>query len=177
MDHDKSVSVIIPCLILPDKDAILLRYTEHCLKSLREHTALDYELILVDNGSTIGCNYLIDWADTYIRNKTNLGFAPAVNQGLKIARGEWLVVSNNDITFIHDWISNALDVWTPDTGIISSHLHGNDKEHKRNRIEVPWGHMMGALWMTHRSVVEKVGLLDERFERGMFRGRRLFCQN
>ena len=177
MVHDKSVSVIIPCLILPHKENILLDITRLCLYTLRSHTERDIELILIDNASPVCGDRLAEWADIYIKNTKNLGFAPAVNQGLKIARGEWLVVSNNDITFIHDWIGNALDVWTPDTGIISSHLHGNDKEHKRNRIEVPWGHMMGALWMTHRSVVEKVGLLDERFERGMFRGRRLFCQN
>lgn len=160
--------MIIPCLILPDKSCVLLDYTSRCVESLREHTKRDFELILIDNGSPVGQDCLTDWADVYIRNKTNLGYGPAVNQGLKVARGEWLIVSNNDITFIHDWISNAIDVWTPDTGVISSHHHNHDKEHKRNRMEVPWGHMFGALWMTRRSVIEKVGLLDEGFERGMF---------
>lgn len=168
MEHAKSVSVICPCLILPDKNAILLRYTQQFVESLQEHTVAEHELILVDNGSPVGAEQLMRWADVYIRNKTNLGYGPAVNQGLRIARGEWLVVSNNDITFIHDWIGNAIEAWTPETGLISSHLHGHDKAHRRNRMEVPWGHMMGALWMTHQAVIKRVGFLDEEFERGMY---------
>ena len=95
-DRSELTSIIIPCYILPDKDAELLTFLKRCIESIRCHTK-DYELILVDNGSPIGGEYMRDEADIYVRNQSNLGFAPAVNQGLKLARGEWLVVMNDDI--------------------------------------------------------------------------------
>ena len=50
-------------------------------------------------------------------------------------------------------------------------LHAHDPEHKARRRAVGWGLMFGALWMTHRDVVERVGYLDEGYERGMFEDR------
>ena len=162
-----NTSIIIPCYMLPDKDHELLRFTRQCIASIGEHLH-DYELILIDNGSPVDGDYLREQADIYIRNRTNLGFGPAVNQGLRIARGQWLVVSNNDITFLHDWVSTAIDAWDERTGIISSHLHDHDPEHRAGRQVAPWGHFFGALWMVSREVLSSVGYIDESFERGMF---------
>ena len=44
------------------------------------------EHILVDNGSSIG--EIKDWADIYVKNRVNLGFPKAMNQGFKLASGE-----------------------------------------------------------------------------------------
>lgn len=91
-----------------------------CLKRLIDITPRDaYELILIDNGSTLsdadGVNempYRI-WspsgyfrqADILIRNKFNKGFAPACNQGFALARGEYVVCINNDIfLFNENWL-------------------------------------------------------------------------
>jgi O-antigen biosynthesis protein len=166
-------SVIVPCYILPNKDAELLRFTQACFVSLRTHCP-DVELVVVDNGSPIGVDYLEEQADVYIRNEENLGYAPAVNQGLKAASSEWLIASNNDIVFIHDWVGTAKAAWGERTGAISSHLHDHDPEHKAGRFVAPWGHMFGALWMTHRDVLDDVGYLDEGYERGMFEDKHLW---
>ena len=81
---------------------ILLRYdfnnelyelTKAATESLKTLNA--DELILIDNASTVGD--INDWADIYVRNKTNLGYCMAVNQGLKLAKGDLIVVANNDI--------------------------------------------------------------------------------
>jgi len=168
------ISIIVPCYLLPDKDAELLTFTQNFIKSLREHVKVCYEFIIVDNGSPIGGEYLREQADVYVRNPTNLGFAPAVNQGLKIARGDWLIVSNNDIEFLHDWPHAAISAWVDDVGAISSHLHDSDPEHRAGIELAPEGHMFGALWMTRREVLDEIGLLDEGYERGMFEDRDLW---
>lgn len=167
-------SVIIPCYLLPDKDGELLSFTRDCINSLRAYCN-DFELILIDNGSPSGADYLRSEADVYIRNRSNLGFGPAVNQGLKVATGEWLIVANNDLVFIHDWLTTAIEAWQEGTGAISSHLHDHDPAHRAGRrvMNQP-GEMFGALWMTRRDVVERVGLLDERFEFGYFEDRDFF---
>ena len=168
------ISIIIPCLLLPEKEAELVRFTENCIVSIRHHTTADFELVIVDNGSPTGGAYLRSIADIYVRNPTNLGFGPAVNQGLKLARGEWLIVSNNDIEFIHDWADTAIAAWQENTGVISSHLHDHDRLHKAGRQVVPWGHMFGALWMTRQEVLDVVGYLDEDYGIGMFEDRAMW---
>lgn len=164
-------SIIIPCYLLPDKDGELLMFTKNCLKSIHEHLSTPYEIIFVDNGSEIGADWLEAHADIYIRNDENLGYGPAVNQGLAAAHGDWLIVCNNDIEFVAgcDWIEKAVGAWHEDTGIISSHLLDHDPAMRVGR-EVPphFGYFFGALWMISRAVYEEVGGLDEQFERGMF---------
>ena len=161
------LSIVIPNYLLPDKNCELLSFTRRCVESLRLHCH-DYELIVVDNGSSVGGGYLLTVADVYIRNRSNLGYAKAVNQGLKLAGAEWLVVSNNDVTFLDDWAATAIAAWESNTGALSSHLHDHDPEHKAGVEHVPWGRMFGALWMTRRDVLDKAGYLDEGYGLGMF---------
>src|SRR3990167_10252690 len=87
--------VIVPVWIT-DEETLAL--TEAAVASLvpRER------LIIVDNASTLGGGKLREMADVYIRNKENLGYAKAVNQGLKLA-GEIVVVSNNDVRVSPNW--------------------------------------------------------------------------
>jgi GT2 family glycosyltransferase len=162
-------SIIIPCYLLPDKGNELERFTANCLGSIQEYLSHPYEIIIVDNGSEIGTKMLREGADLYIRNEENLGYGPAVNQGLAAASGDWLIVCNNDVEFVHDWIQKAVDAWHEDTGIISSHLLDHDPAMRVGR-EVPptFGYFMGALWMISREVYEEIGGLDEQFEYGMF---------
>ena len=64
------------------------------------------EIIIVDNGSTDGSiqlieeymnspNFKIDIK--LIKNEENLGFAPAVNQGIRMAKSEYIFSINNDV--------------------------------------------------------------------------------
>jgi GT2 family glycosyltransferase len=78
--------------------------TRACLTSLHRVAAgLDYEVIAVDNGSRDGSADVLaaDPRVRLIRNPTNLGFAAAVNQAHRVARGELLLILNSDVRF-HD---------------------------------------------------------------------------
>ena len=77
--------------------------TRQCIDALYGSTGVDLEVIAVDNASTDGVS---DWLQeqastrpsfTLVANDRNLGFARAVNQGAEVARGEYLVVANNDV--------------------------------------------------------------------------------
>ena len=87
-------SIIVPCWNQ-------LEFTQQCLAALKEHTRPSWELIVIDNGSTDGTAlYLAGARDlaavpvTVVSNTTNLGFPAAINQGLQLARGEYLVLLN-----------------------------------------------------------------------------------
>jgi glycosyltransferase involved in cell wall biosynthesis len=97
-------SVIIPCWNQ-------LEYTQLCLQSLFERTGPGWELIVVDNGSTDGTGeYLAGIGGRcpvpvrVITNKENRGFPAAANQGLQAARGDYLVLLNNDTVVTDGWL-------------------------------------------------------------------------
>ena len=103
-----AASIIIPCWNQ-------LEFTRQCIAALLRHTHGAWELIVIDNGSTDGtAGYLANLRDaapmpvTLISNSRNLGFPAAINQGLKCARGEYLVLLNNDVVVTEGWLSQLI---------------------------------------------------------------------
>ena len=151
-------SVIIPCWIF---DITLLKLTERCIYSVRETS--DVELIIIDNGSTLGSQLLKQEADVYIRNKENLGYVEALNQGIRVSTGKYLVGGNNDVTVPDDWEATFKDILNTakDCGTITACDTLEDKPKEANLWKVS-----GALrhwFMIRREVLLKIGLFDERF--------------
>jgi GT2 family glycosyltransferase len=92
-----------------------LVFTRLCLESLLANTTdREFELIVVDNGSSDGTQaYLARLAERDARvrvvlNGFNMGFAPACNQGLGLAAGDHLVLLNNDAMVPPDWLGGLL---------------------------------------------------------------------
>lgn len=94
------VSIIIPIYNKFD-------FTFACLSSIHINTEIPYEVILIDNGSDDNTNKLIKKLKNIkiIRNKENLGFGEACNQGVKIARGKYILFLNNDTIVNENWLS------------------------------------------------------------------------
>lgn len=113
-------SVIVPCWNQ-------LEFTRKCINASFRKTTPSWELIVVDNGSTDGTgDYLAGVQDvsplpvTLIANGTNRGFPAAVNQGLGRARGEYLVLLNNDVVVTDGWLEQLVALaelaeWTSET--------------------------------------------------------------
>jgi transposase len=101
-------SIIVPCWNQ-------LEFTQQCLAALKTHTGPSWELIVIDNGSTDGTGlYLAGARDlaavavTVISNTTNLEFPAAINQGLQLARAEYLVLLNNDVVVTDGWLDQII---------------------------------------------------------------------
>lgn len=107
--------IVMPVWIQDDET---LQLTLAAIDSI-ETGAPDCRLIIVDNGSTHGAGALRERADLYIRNKENLGYAKAVNQGLKLA-GSVVAVANNDIRVSPNWWEIAQKILTvyPNVGSV-----------------------------------------------------------
>lgn len=85
--------------------------TRACLDSIRTcATGVEYEIILVDNASTDGSVEAFKKMKgiTLILNTKNLGFAKANNQGIKIAKGNYVLLLNSDTEIREDSIQTML---------------------------------------------------------------------
>ena len=82
------------------------------------------EVIIVDNGSSDGSvdyikNNTFNFPVKLIENKENLGFAPGVNQGIKIAKYDYIFSINNDTEVKKGSIKALLNLITSDANIFS----------------------------------------------------------
>jgi GT2 family glycosyltransferase len=78
-----------------------------CLASLRAQTFPDFEVIVVDNGSTDGSAEFVrtEFSEfTLVQLDENFGFAGGNNAGIRVARGEWIALINNDAVAHPDWL-------------------------------------------------------------------------
>lgn len=174
------------------------RYTEECLAAVARHTPEPYELIIVDNGSIDGTvEYLRQMADhndriSLILNNENRGYAAGCNQGIQAARGEYLVLLNNDVVVTPEWLSGLLECHRSHAGAgvvgpmtnrasgiqvvaeaVYSLPEGLDNFSRSLRIDnrfcfVPTRRVVGFCMLLHRAVIEKIGLLDEQFGSGNY---------
>ncbi|HVF64011.1 MAG TPA: glycosyltransferase [Casimicrobiaceae bacterium] len=114
------VTIVVPVFGKP-----LLTFT--CLKSVHEHTQPgSVEVIVVDDASP---EPMVDalFAVTgvrFARNVENLGFVASCNRGAELARGEYVVLLNNDTIVTHGWLDALLDVFTrrADAGLAGAKL-------------------------------------------------------
>lgn len=175
-----------------------LEFTQACLRSVVEESRWPaLEVIVVDNASTDGSReFLAVWerqgpGRRVILNDRNLGFAAGNNVGLAAARGDYLILLNNDTYVTPHWIRTMVNHLSrnPDIGLLGPVTNNIGNE---ARIDIHYADMeemkrtAGAYVRRHagqlfdiptvaffcvamrRPTYEKVGPLDEQFGVGFF---------
>ena len=97
------VSVIIPVYNSE-------QYLRRCLDSVLNQSVQDYEIILIDDGSTDGsldiCNeYAERNRNIKVIHKLNGGVSSACNLGINYSRGKYLMFCDSDDYVEPDWIA------------------------------------------------------------------------
>jgi GT2 family glycosyltransferase len=167
---------------------------EGCLRSLEQQTILDFEVVLVDNGSTDGSLECLaqfpSLSITVIRNQENRGFAPAVNQGIRQARGRFIALINNDVVLDKQWLGEMVASLSahPGVGMCAAKIlfaqspqlidkaghviYPDGQNYGRGHLEVDHGQYDrpeevlcpdGAAAVYRTEVFESAGLFDEDF--------------
>ncbi len=98
-----------------------------CLDSLRRQTLRDFEVIVVDNHSADDSLTLL--ARNYpevqvLALEENRGFAGACNAGIRAARGEFIVLLNNDTEADARWLEEVVGAFRrhPEAGLVASKM-------------------------------------------------------
>jgi GT2 family glycosyltransferase len=78
-----------------------------CLQSVGRQAGVEFETIVVDNGSCDGSAEMAEkeFGARVIRNAENRGFCAANNQGIAAARGEFVALLNNDAEAEPGWLA------------------------------------------------------------------------
>jgi GT2 family glycosyltransferase len=83
-----------------------------------------FETIVVDNGSSDGSAGMVEkeFGARVIRNRENRGFCAANNQGIAVARGEFIALLNNDAEANAGWLAALCASFAkhPDAGMAAS---------------------------------------------------------
>ncbi len=97
---------------------------KRCFDSVYASQHVDFELIVIDNGAENATRGLLMSypGSIYLRNSKNIGFAAAVNRGIKLSQGKYLLLLNPDTTFKPDVLKKMIDHLEVDSevGIASS---------------------------------------------------------
>jgi glycosyltransferase involved in cell wall biosynthesis len=73
-------------------------------RHLLANTTGDWELIIVDNGSSDGsADFFEAQGATVLRNGGNYSYPYCQNRGIQVAKGEWLAFLNNDVIVPAHW--------------------------------------------------------------------------
>ncbi len=108
LDSDKSVKISI---IIPVFNQIA--YTKQCIETVLttcEHH--DYEILVVDDCSTDGTQEYLESVKSFVRsfrNEKNQGFILNCNFAASQARGEYIVLLNNDTIPQPNWLDGLLE--------------------------------------------------------------------
>lgn len=169
------------------------RFLETCLTALRQQTYADVEVIIADNASTDGSQVYIrtHFPDVIIEQlPQNRGFTGACNAGMQVASGEFIALLNNDTEVAPNWLSTIVEAFTryPEAGAVASKMllfHQRDHFHTTGDFfRVDGRPINRGVWeqdvgqyeeeayvfsacagssVYRRSMLEDIGLLDDRF--------------
>lgn len=124
IDEDKLVtharSLQFPVVQTPQVSIIIPVYgndklTIECLTSILRHTKnISYEIVVINDGSAEETKAVLSQIQniTYLRNPKNLGFLLSCNRAAEKARGDLLLILNNDVQVTEGWLSPMVETFS-----------------------------------------------------------------
>jgi len=163
------------------------KFLKLCLVSILQSNYSNLEVIFVDNHSTDGSVEFVK--DLYgrdprvrvVQNRENMGWSKGNNEGMKVAKGEIIVLLSNDMEVDTNWLSEIVRVMNsdPTVGVAqfnSLSMHNREKLDSAGNFLDPFGYAYsyvardsltevffaeGMAMAVKRKVIKEIGMLDE----------------
>jgi len=129
-----TISLIIPAYFA---NSDLQNMTAECIKTIHE----DIQIILIANHAPYTVN---------------------VNDGLRAATGDVLIIGNNDLTFVDGWVEGLLKVL--DAGYDIATCWTSDQNDIKLEDRISEGEKFGSLFAMKAHVYDTIGGFDEQFK-------------
>ena len=132
MQNKPEISVIMPTYNRA-------RYIAEAIRSVQNQTLRDWELIVVDDGSTDDTESIVrgfidsDGRISYFKNEKNLGIAKTRNRGVTLAKADFVaMIDSDDIWAAPDKLARQLEVFLKNEkiGIVGTNACFMDEEGK-----------------------------------------------
>ena len=151
--------------------------TRRCVASIKQHTDMPYEFIVVSNGSTDAeARELAELCvpqGIFIHDAAMLGYPAAINAGARFARGEYLCLLNNDAAFTGPWAKRLTAPLIAGERVVISPIIDNIGQpcQKLGHLGAPGrlaevGMIFFVCAVMRRELFTELGGLDERFGLG-----------
>lgn len=162
MNKKPLISIIIPTC----NDFV--RLLKPCLDSIERYTDLsNIEIIVVNNAPPNEEKIFFINLPEYIKvisYPLNLGYPRAVNRGIEIAEGKYILLLNNDTILLdqpkNQWINQLITPFFTDEKV------GITGVFKKNIPEINRNFILFFCTLISREVIDNIGLLDESFGLG-----------
>jgi O-antigen biosynthesis protein len=171
----KKISIIIPVYNQ-------LKITIDCIKDLLLTYGVEFEIIVVDDGSKEPISKAIPKLFPNVKlisNKVNQGFAKTVNTGIRAATHDFICLLNNDIRLPNPrWLNlmvqsmTEFDLTAPAGGKMDKNWNYIPGEAKTRNDS--FFYLVGWCILINKKVFDKIGLIPENFGSGFFEDV-LFC--
>ena len=170
------ISVIVPVYNVET-------YLEECLDSIQNQTYTDFEVLLVNDGSTDGSQAICErycQADKRFRliNQSNQGQSVARNTGVAASRGEFIAFVDSDDIILANYLETSMHYMSGDVDIVESQFTVHKKKflaekpqdtkilfegNSEEAVKVVPNHLLSVNPVTklyRRSIVEAVPYID-----------------
>jgi glycosyltransferase involved in cell wall biosynthesis len=181
-----------------------LEYLAPLIRDLFNSIHIPFEIIVVDNGSTESniLDFLVPMEKQhdnfrFVHLDKNYGFAKGYNEGVKVAKGEWIIVMNNDTLPTDSFAEKLITHLKEDPeialiGPVSNNIHGEHqmlaapenysfgdyialmtrlmKDQGKKRVYSSW--ITGCVLAFNRSLLEQLATVKEPPRNGI-----LFCED
>ncbi|WP_170982783.1 glycosyltransferase family 2 protein [Dyadobacter frigoris] len=89
------------------------KYIQSALQSVLSQKYTDYEILIIDDGSTDNTEELVKTLDNkrirYYKNESNMGIVASLNRGLDLAKGKYIARMDADDLMLGDRLQSQVD--------------------------------------------------------------------
>ena len=152
------------------------KLAKRAIHSILNQTYKEYEIIVVDDGSSDDTKSLKDEFDIKYIYQSNCGVSSARNKGVKTAKGEWIAFLDSDDEWMEDKLQKQMEFFGRNPSVKFCHTEekwireGREVKYPK-RLQKPSGwcfydnlqtcKIAPSSVVLHKSILDDVGLFDE----------------